>query len=139
MNAIYEYIDACKIIEENREEIRKLEGKKQVVHDRVSGSMTEFPYAMTHYNVEGSLYGIADDDEVKRRRRLLIEQVERAEKINAMAQTNTRSIQSKAKTSVQTDKDREEKLQKAVNNKNKEKEGSLASKANLVKKYNENN
>lgn len=86
MNAIYEYIDACKIIEENREEIRKLEGKKQVVHDRVSGSMTEFPYAMTHYNVEGSLYDISDDDEVKRRRRLLIEQVERAEKIRAKAE-----------------------------------------------------
>ncbi|HIX98298.1 YidC/Oxa1 family membrane protein insertase [Faecalicatena contorta] len=64
---------------------------------------------------------------------------ERAEKINAMAQTNTRSIQSKAKTSVQTDKAKEEKLQKAANNKNTAKEGSLASKANLVKKYNENN
>ena len=56
-----------------------------------------------------------------------------------MAQTNTRSIQSKAKTSVQTDKAKEEKLQKAANNKNTAKEGSLASKANLVKKYNENN
>lgn len=65
---------------------------------------------------------------------------ERAEKINAMAQTNTRSIQSKAKpVSVQSEKEKEEKLKKAANNKNISKEGSLASKANLVKKYNENN
>ena len=64
---------------------------------------------------------------------------ERAEKINAMAQTNTRSIQSRAKTSVQTDKEKEEKLKKAATSQNTAKEGSLAAKANLVKKYNENN
>lgn len=63
---------------------------------------------------------------------------ERADKINSMAQTNTRSIQSRAKVSVQTDQDAEEKIRKASSNKNTAKAGSLASKANLVKKYNEN-
>lgn len=62
---------------------------------------------------------------------------ERAEKINSMAQTNTRSIQSKARSAAQADT--EEVKEKLQNNKNVAKEGSLASKANLVKKYNENN
>lgn len=62
---------------------------------------------------------------------------ERAEKINSMAQTNTRSIQSKARSTAQADT--EEVKEKLQNNKNAAKEGSLASKANLVKKYNENN
>lgn len=62
---------------------------------------------------------------------------ERAEKINSMAQTNTRSIQSKARSAAQADA--EEVKEKLQNNKNAAKEGSLASKANLVKKYNENN
>lgn len=63
---------------------------------------------------------------------------EKAEKINAMAQTNTRSIQTKAKASVMSDEEKEEKLKKAEENKKNAKEGSLAAKANLVKKYNEN-
>ncbi len=63
---------------------------------------------------------------------------EKAEKINAMAKTNARSIQTKAKTSVISDKEKEEKLKKAEENKKNAKAGSLASKANLVKNYNEN-
>lgn len=63
---------------------------------------------------------------------------EKAEKINAMAQTNTRSIQSTAKKSVITDKEKEEKLRKAEEKNQYAKEGSLASKANMVKKFNEN-
>lgn len=62
----------------------------------------------------------------------------KAEKINAMAQTNTRSIQSTAKKSVITDKEKEEKLRKAEEKNQYAKEGSLASKANMVKKFNEN-
>lgn len=62
---------------------------------------------------------------------------EKAEKINAMAQTNTKSIQSSAtrNASSMSDKEREEKIAKARAN---AKEGSMASKANMVKKFNEN-
>ena len=61
---------------------------------------------------------------------------EKAEKINAMAQTNTKSIKSSAtKSSSMPDKEREEKLEKARAN---AKPGSLASKANMVKNFNEN-
>ena len=61
---------------------------------------------------------------------------EKAEKINAMAQTNTKSIKSSAtQSSSISDKEREEKLEKARAN---AKPGSLASKANMVKNFNEN-
>ena len=61
---------------------------------------------------------------------------EKAEKINAMAQTNTKSIKSSAtQSSSVSDKERDEKLEKARAN---AKPGSLASKANMVKNFNEN-
>ena len=61
---------------------------------------------------------------------------ERAEKINQMAQMNTKSINSSAnRTSTMTEKEREEKIARASQN---IKAGSLAEKANMVKKFNEN-
>lgn len=63
---------------------------------------------------------------------------EKAEKINAMAQTNTRSIQNSAKASSMTDAEKEEKLKKAEESKKNAKAGSLASKAGMVKKFNQN-
>lgn len=61
---------------------------------------------------------------------------EKAEKINQMAQMNTKSIKKAANISSSvTEKEREEKIARAHQN---VKEGSLASKANMVKKFNEN-
>lgn len=60
---------------------------------------------------------------------------ERNERINAMAQTNTKSIKTSANRTTLNEKEREEKIKKAQEN---IKEGSLASKANMVKKFNEN-
>ncbi len=60
---------------------------------------------------------------------------ERNERINAMAQTNTKSIKTSANYNTLTEKEREEKIARAQKN---IKEGSLASKANMVKKFNEN-
>lgn len=66
---------------------------------------------------------------------------EKAEKINMMAQTNTRSIKDSASNngSKLSEKEKEEKITKAQENLKNAKEGSLASKANMVKKFNENN
>lgn len=64
---------------------------------------------------------------------------EKAEKINQMAQTNTKRLSSAAKQSTLTEAERDEKLKKAEENRNSAKAGSLASKANMVKKFNENN
>lgn len=66
---------------------------------------------------------------------------EKAEKINAMAQTNTRSIKDSANrsTSGMSEKERERKVEQARVRAENAKEGSLAAKANMVKKFNENN
>ena len=65
---------------------------------------------------------------------------ERAERINAMAQTNTRSLSASARkqASSMSEKEREEKVAKAKANADQAKAGSLAAKANMVKKFNEN-
>ena len=58
-----------------------------------------------------------------------------------MAQANAKSIKDSAKSgnSRMTDKEREEKLAQAKKKSENAKAGSLASKANMVKKFNENN
>lgn len=65
---------------------------------------------------------------------------EKAERINAMAQTNTRGIKDSAKLNISgmSEKEKEEKIAKAKANANNAKAGSLAAKANMVKKFNEN-
>ena len=66
---------------------------------------------------------------------------ERAEKINTMAQTNTRSIKDSANRNVSgmSEKEREKKIEQAKSHAENAREGSLAAKANMVKKFNENN
>ena len=65
---------------------------------------------------------------------------ERAERINAMAQANTKSLSASAKkqASSMSEKEREEKVAKAKASADQAKAGSLAAKANMVKKFNEN-
>ncbi|MGN1267595.1 MAG: YidC/Oxa1 family membrane protein insertase [Dorea sp.] len=62
---------------------------------------------------------------------------ENADKINEMAQMNAKNMNTKSGKSSISSKEREERLNKAYANASKAKEGSLASKANMVKKYNE--
>ena len=66
---------------------------------------------------------------------------EKAERINAMAQANTRSIKDSANRSVSgmSEKDKEKKVEQARTSAENAKPGSLAAKANMVKKYNESN
>ncbi|MGN0164872.1 MAG: hypothetical protein ACI39R_01700, partial [Lachnospiraceae bacterium] len=60
---------------------------------------------------------------------------------NAMAQTNTRSIKDSAnrQASAMSEKEREQKLEKARQNSKNAKPGSLADKANMVSKFNNSN
>lgn len=66
---------------------------------------------------------------------------EKAERINTMAQANTRSIKDSANRSVSgmSEKDKEKKVEQARTSAENAKPGSLAAKANMVKKYNESN
>lgn len=65
---------------------------------------------------------------------------EKAEKINTMAQQNTRSLsKSASRDAAMSEKERDAKIAEAREKAQSAKAGSLASKANMVKKFNENN
>lgn len=65
---------------------------------------------------------------------------EKAEKINTMAQQNTRSLsKSASREAAMSEKERDAKIAEAREKAQSAKAGSLASKANMVKKFNENN
>ncbi len=54
---LYQYIDACAMVKETEEEIRRIERrKKQIVQDVVKGSYHSFPYTLTNIHIQGSPY-----------------------------------------------------------------------------------
>ena len=63
---------------------------------------------------------------------------EKAEKINAMAQANTRSISSSARVGTISQSEKNAQLKKAEEKRRNAKPGSLSAKANMVKDYNDN-
>ena len=88
--SIFEYMDACALVKEAEEEIRALEKRMSVVHDRVTGSMPEFPYAATHFNVSGIAGDFRDVEKIEEEKRKLEELKESAEKkkLEAEAEMN---------------------------------------------------
>lgn len=88
--AIFEYIDACALVRETEEEIQALEKRMSVAHDRVAGSMPEFPYAATHFNVSGIAGDFRDMEKIEEEKRKLEELKESAEKkkLEAEAEMN---------------------------------------------------
>ena len=63
---------------------------------------------------------------------------EKAEKINAMAQANTRSISSSARKEVVNQSEKNAQLKAAEEKRRNAKPGSLSAKANMVRDFNEN-
>lgn len=63
---------------------------------------------------------------------------ERAEKINSMAQANTRSLSYSARQETVSQSDKNEKIKEAEEKRKYAKPGSLSAKANMVKDFNEN-
>lgn len=77
-----EYADACKLIKETEEDIRKLwQKKKTVIQTNVKGSMHEFPYAAQHFKIEGSTFTVRDDSRLRQEEILLEKRKEQAEAI----------------------------------------------------------
>ena len=57
-----QYIDACALIDETKEEIRKLKKqRKRIEQDVVKGSSPEFPYTAQSFHIEGIDYSIVKD------------------------------------------------------------------------------
>ena len=80
---LIDYIDACKIVEETKEEIRKLKkNRKRILTDTVKGSSHDFPYTMQTYRIEGLAYSVVKNpDELDRLEETLKERLQNAEKI----------------------------------------------------------
>ena len=77
-----QYIDACKVVDETKEEIRKLKSKRSVVTDVAKGSSHDFPYTLQTYRIEGLAYSaVKDTDELERMEQVLKERLQNAERI----------------------------------------------------------
>lgn len=82
-----EYIDACALIKETEQDIVRLQKrKKTIVIGNVKGSMNDFPYAATHFHVEGIPYTYSDDRQLRVEEKLLEERKNRAEEIKTQVE-----------------------------------------------------
>lgn len=75
-----DYIDACELIKETEEDIRKL-WKRESVCDKVSGSNPEFPYQPQSFNISGVKETYLDSKHLKKEKEILKERKLQAEKI----------------------------------------------------------
>ena len=91
-NILSQYIDACELIKETEEEIKKLNRKKKtVIQTNVSGSNPEFPYNPQHFKIQGTTFNYADDSQLRYQKKNLEERKSQAEqlKINVEGWLNT--------------------------------------------------
>ena len=91
-NILSQYIDACELIKETEEEIKKLNKKKKtVIQTNVSGSNPEFPYNPQHFKIQGTTFNYADDSQLRYQKKILEERKSQAEqlKINVEGWLNT--------------------------------------------------
>lgn len=78
-----QYIDACELVKETEEQIRRLKNnRKTVVVDTVKGSMHDFPFAPKSFRQEGIAYAtVADPGQLDREEAILQERLQNAERI----------------------------------------------------------
>lgn len=81
-NILSQYIDACELIRETEEEIKKLNRKKKtVIQTNVSGSNHEFPYNPQHFKIQGTTFNYADDSQLRYQKKILEERKSQAEQL----------------------------------------------------------
>lgn len=77
-----DYIDACALVKETEEDIRRLKKKKKtVIQTNVKGSKPSFPYQAQHFKVQGTAFTYLDDSSLRMEEKLLVQRKESAEKI----------------------------------------------------------
>ena len=82
-----DYVDACELVKETEEDIRRLKAKKgHTVQDSVRGSMHDFPYAPQSFHIEGDGYTYEDDRELREEEKLLLQRRANAERIKLQAE-----------------------------------------------------
>ena len=79
---LYQYIDACELIKDTEKEIQKIKQKrKNIVQDKVKGSMYDFPFAPQSFVIRGIEYSEDDEKKLREQEQLLEEQKAAAETI----------------------------------------------------------
>ena len=86
-----QYIDACALIRETEEDIRKLKKRKGIVQDSVKGSNPEFPYQAQSFHIEVTAEQIGDQSVL-----------EAEEKILEMRKADARKIKMKVEAWMNT-------------------------------------
>ncbi len=77
-----EYIDACELIKETEEDIKRLNKRKQmIIQANVKGSNPEFPYQEKHFKIKGSPFSYVDDSALQYQEKILEERKAKAEAI----------------------------------------------------------
>lgn len=74
-----QYIDACELIKETQEDIRRLQQRGAVQNDSVKGSMTDFPYIEKTFHIQG--IDIENEQQIKREKELLQQRLEQAKEL----------------------------------------------------------
>lgn len=81
-NILSQYIDACELIRETEEEIKKLNRKKKtVIQTNVSGSNPDFPYNPQHFKIQGTTFNYADDSQLRYQKKILEERKSQTEQL----------------------------------------------------------
>lgn len=88
-NILSQYIDACELIKETEEDIRRIKRqRKTILQDRVHGSMEEFPYTAKSFKIQGIAYSaVSDPDSLEAYERFLEERKAIAEGIKIQVES----------------------------------------------------
>lgn len=77
-----EYIDACELVKETEQKIRKLKRKKTLtVQEKVKGSNPEFPYQEQQFHISGTAFCYKDEILLRKQEYILEERKAQAEHI----------------------------------------------------------
>ena len=77
-----DYIDACAVIKETEEEIKKLQKKKRtILQTNVKGSNPEWPYEKQHFTIQGTAFDFVDDGQLRIEEQMLKRQRANAEEL----------------------------------------------------------
>ncbi len=77
-----QYVDACELLRETERDIERLQRRrKTIMTGSVKGSMHDFPYAETHFKIEGTPFTYSDDARLRTEEKLLEERKAAAEEI----------------------------------------------------------
>ena len=84
---LMDYIDACELIRETEDDIKRLNRKKKtMIRTNVKGSNPDYPYEEKHFHIEGTAFTYDDDSEFRCKENLLQERKANAEKIKLQAE-----------------------------------------------------